>query len=438
MRISSNGGSSAMGSEAVIGVRGEQARPQRSTSSAFDGVPCTSAASNGCATRQSSGGGASRKPRLTQTSGITRSFKAATTIQTFWRMYRIRRAYVRLINRVKAEAPHLLMSAQASAKFPPIPPEPLVSRFSMCCRPHAFHERVRRVWPPLERALRRATPPARSSAAAGPSTSSAAATAASATAAAEMTPAAAAAVVPGPAPTAAAAAVAAPPALAACSLQGTAPRSPLRVRIPHTQPDVAMSEVERIIDGGFWRDEPAAAPPSEGLSMFMQQKMRQEEREAEEALEMLAYDPRGSDLAHHLGALQALTRSIVSTAGSTLTHTMDTIGSSLSRSLARGGGGLSSMGMPTWRATASGSGSSAQERARGRPPRHHQASSSLPRGGGGGGPLAATTHSGELRVPLLHIVDADSHTTVLPQQPIPIAINPARLRSRSTVARMSL
>jgi hypothetical protein len=81
---------------------------------------------------------------------------------------------------------------------------------------------------------------------------------------------------------------------------------------PRAEADVPMSEVERILAGGFWRvEEPVAAAgaPSraggggrtghrgggggfadeaeEGLSMYMRAKMRQEEREAEEALQVI-------------------------------------------------------------------------------------------------------------------------------------------------------
>ncbi len=55
-----------------------------------------------------------------------------------------------------------------------------------------------------------------------------------------------------------------------------------------------MSEVERILAGGFWKDEPppdadagaGAGGGSEPLSLYMRAKMRQEEREAEEALQV--------------------------------------------------------------------------------------------------------------------------------------------------------
>lgn len=52
--------------------------------------------------------------------------------------------------------------------------------------------------------------------------------------------------------------------------------------------------MERILAGGFWRDGGGAlssaaaseAGSDQGLSMYMQARMRQEEREAEEALQV--------------------------------------------------------------------------------------------------------------------------------------------------------
>lgn len=70
-----------------------------------------------------------------------------------------------------------------------------------------------------------------------------------------------------------------------------------------------MEEVERILQGGFWHANSYSRPldpDGPTISMFMREKMQAAEREAEEALAMLCYEPpqimtRLDDLARSVG-----------------------------------------------------------------------------------------------------------------------------------------
>ncbi|KXZ44289.1 hypothetical protein GPECTOR_70g520 [Gonium pectorale] len=203
-----------------------------------------------------------RPSQITSQISAVQRHRAATLIQAAWRGFRVRRLYLRLIVWRLRPPPQELPTGhvyRGAWQLPPIPDLPAVSLFSQLGRPSHFHARARRVYFGMERPPRSASAPGSR--------------------------------VPGP---------------------------PLRLTVPRrAEADVPMSEVERILAGGFWRDEPpppAEAGPGgrerrsageEGLSMYMRAKMKQEEREAEEALQMLAYEPH--DLKHVLGSLKERT-----------------------------------------------------------------------------------------------------------------------------------
>ncbi|KAG2498159.1 hypothetical protein HYH03_003916 [Edaphochlamys debaryana] len=130
-------------------------------------------------------------------------------------------------------------------------------------------------------------------------------------------------------------------------------REALRITVPpRPQADVPMSEVERILAGGFWKDDEeeaaqVAAARSEagdggagcadgdvGLSLYMQAQMRQEEREAEEALQMLCYEP--SDLLGKLGSLRERTLTKLGSLGRQLGEAGRHLGEAF-RSVVQGG-----------------------------------------------------------------------------------------------------
>ncbi|MEW5301770.1 MAG: hypothetical protein WDW36_004608 [Sanguina aurantia] len=137
------------------------------------------------------------------------------------------------------------------APLPPIPELQPVSRYTACGRPAHFHSRLRRAW--FTEYPTRPNP--------HPSTST----------------------------------------------RPAAARIPLAVRVPTTEPDVTMDEVERILQGGFWRTTscPTADAAGPTLSMYKRAQLQAAEREAEEALAMLSYEPpqimtRLDDLARSL------------------------------------------------------------------------------------------------------------------------------------------
>ncbi|KAG2442360.1 hypothetical protein HXX76_002446 [Chlamydomonas incerta] len=234
------------------------------------------------ATRRGGAAGAKASQITNQFSGAQRH-KAAAVIQAAWRGFRIRRLYLRLIvwrlRELQASTSGGGAAGTASAApaggrkkaymvfarrrfLPPAAPElPDVSNFTACGRPSRLIGLQRREW-----------------------------------------------FVMGEPPRAAAAATAGAAA-------APAPPPPLRVRVPRrAEVDVMMSEVERILAGGFWRDGGCAlssaaaseAGSDQGLSMYMQARMRQEEREAEEALQMLSFEAP-HDFLHKLGSLKERT-----------------------------------------------------------------------------------------------------------------------------------
>lgn len=118
------------------------------------------------------------------------------------------------------------------------------------------------------------------------------------------------------------------------------PRRGLTLRVPHAEADVAMSEVERILKGGFWKhDEPRQEQESDqGLSMFMREQMKAQERECEQALEMLSYEPSEpvlvpGELKQTLGSVagslgrmgQSLSRSLTKTVNWTLSKSLQAV-----------------------------------------------------------------------------------------------------------------
>lgn len=162
------------------------------------------------------------------------------------------------------------MDDVTSSPFPPIPDLPEVSLFTQYGRPCRFRAMKRRIWFGMESPWwRRAT----------------------ATAAAHLT------FAQQERPQGAPAVVWPQP-----PIRPPDPHVALRLTVPpRVEADVPMREVERILAGGFWRvDGPrvgdadsgvegardASGEVEDGLSMYMRSKMRQEEREAEEALEV--------------------------------------------------------------------------------------------------------------------------------------------------------
>ncbi|KAG2433480.1 hypothetical protein HYH02_012598 [Chlamydomonas schloesseri] len=280
-------------------------------------------------TRRGTVGGNAKTSQITHQFSSAQRRRAAVVIQAAWRGFRIRRLYLRLIvwrlrdlqaaaavaaaaasgissgvepaaNEGAGGAAGSSSSSSTAAAtttaasvrrrgylvfarrrfLAPVPPElPELSNFTNCGRPPRLIGLQRRVWFQMGEPPRAAAPAAAAAAAA-----------------------ARAAVAPG-----------------GTAAAGPAPKPPaLRVRVPRrAEVDVMMSEVERILAGGFWRDGGCAlssAAPSEagseagqqGLSMYMQARLRQEEREAEEALQMLSFEP-APDLLHKLGSLKERT-----------------------------------------------------------------------------------------------------------------------------------
>ncbi|GLC38635.1 hypothetical protein PLESTB_000454700 [Pleodorina starrii] len=441
--------------------------------------------------------------------------RAAAVIQAAWRGFRIRRLYLRLIVwRLRPPTRQQQQQQESNSgirEFPPIPDLPAVSLFTQHGRPGRFRSVKRRVWFDMEGPF---FPSPSSSATTTTATTTAAAAAAVATAttpanAAATTAFAADALAPEPAllkPQAAPPQAAAPPPPPQSQQpQQPQPRRgppvPLRLLVPpRAEADVPMSEVERILAGGFWRvEEPAAGGSTaaggggdggdgagggageQGLSLYMRAKMRQEEREAEEALQMLSYEPH--DLKHILGSLKERTLERLGSLGRTIGETLSSglhlnlnMNMNLGRSLPLGGwasrGGCGGHGQAQgpgfghrhWPGGGGGGGGGGQQAHGG------QQARSLPRAGrwgaaaGGGRPRlqlycaapapsvtsTSTAPTGScgagewsLRVPLLTVVDPEghSHTTEVEPSgvaiPVPIAVNWQRYRSRSHVSRMS-
>ncbi|GIL86977.1 hypothetical protein Vretifemale_15168 [Volvox reticuliferus] len=455
---------------------------QRPSSPSPQPIPLPNGRSSNC--ERVSGGGAaaattSRRPAyLVKPSAMTSQFSAAqrswaaTRIQAAWRGFRIRRLYLRLIVWRLRPPPQAQQEDTYCGirEFPSIPDLPEVSLFTKYGRPSRFRSVKRRVWFDLE----------------GPFW---------ATAAPRSSPyncqcfqnfaqqqeqeqqqekqqhqqnqdqlGQSAAVLPPATPEA----------------RRPRPRVPLRLVVPpRAEADVPMSEVERILAGGFWRldDQRASGAPGgaggtsnegegsagegeEGLSLYMRAKMRQEEREAEDALQMLSYEPH--DLLRKLGSLKERTLERLGSLGRTIGETLSSgllLGSrghgqghddaqrahgqqqSQEHGLwhwhwhwhttnqDQGGAGVQARSLPRagrWGACGGVSGRSKL---------YCNGGYGLLSGGGGGGDL-----EWNLRLPLLTVVgpDGHSHTEVPPGAvAIPIAINWQRYRSRSHVTRMS-
>ncbi|GLI69205.1 hypothetical protein VaNZ11_013778 [Volvox africanus] len=451
--------------------------PQQPSSPALQPIPLPNGRSSN---RESvSGGGAgaatpSRRPaHLVKPSAMTSQIcaaqrsRAATRIQAVWRGFRIRRLYLRLIVWRLRPPPQQQDTYWGIRELPPIPDLPEVSLFTQYGRPSQFRTVKRRVWFDLE----------------GPFWGTAA---------------------PGSLPhgsqsqsqqqgqqhqhqqqkqrqqqkqqnleqLAQSEVVGSVAVLPPTTPEARRPRPrvPLRLAVPpRAEADVPMSEVERILAGGFWRVDgqgvsgaPAGARETsrsgegeEGLSLYMRAKMRQEEREAEDALQMLSYEPH--DLMHKLGSLKERTMERLGSLGRT-------IGETLSSGLLLGGRGhgheqrahgqqqSQEHGLWHWHwhttdKEQAGRGVQARSLPRagrwgisgaasGRNKLYCNGGNGLLGGGGGGG----SGIEWSLRLPLLTVVGADgqSHTEVPPGAvAIPIAINRQRYRNRSHVTRMS-
>ncbi|GIL42574.1 hypothetical protein Vafri_538 [Volvox africanus] len=471
-----SGGGGGGGPHAAVTYVPAHLAPQRPSSPAPQPIQLPKCRSSNCGSVSGGGAGAATPSRRSahqvkpsaMTSQICAAQRtlAATRIQAVWRGFRIRRLYLRLIVWRLRPPPHQNDTYWGVREFPPIPDLPEVSLFTQYGRPSQFRTVKRRVWFELE----------------GPFWGTAAPDSLpygsqsfgqqqeqqqqqqqkqkqlqqkeqqqqNLEQLAQSEVVGSVAVLPPTTPEA----------------RRPRPRVPLRLAVPpRAEADVPMSEVERILAGGFWRvdsqgvsgaaagaaENSRSGEGEEGLSLYMRAKMRQEEREAEDALQMLSYEPH--DLIRKLGSLKERTLERLGSLGRTIGETLSSgllLGSRGHGHEQRAYGQQQSQEHGLWHwhwhtASQGQGGSGVHAR-------------SLPRAGrwgisggaggrsklycdGGNGLLAGSGGpEWSLRLPLLTVVGADghSHTQVPPGAvAIPIAINWHRYRNRSHVTRMS-